>query len=184
MSLVDPPEEHGPDSAVSLSATSVVSPTSKPAVLKQRGMAEDSADGLFAIEVGVDDYAETAANDAPSVPRTFQSEANFQAQKAAYSAKIDNGNNYEELLNAVPALKAEQDAGGDAHVANGPAKAKLTKKDGQLLGYAVGEMYYDRRFADIIDLCERVQCRCVLDGKTEASLRKWILRCRERLNGT
>ncbi|KAK4496752.1 hypothetical protein PRZ48_012735 [Zasmidium cellare] len=123
-------------------------------------MAEDLANGLFAIEVDADDYAETAAGDTPSVDRTFQSEADFQAQKASYTAKIDNGNNLAEFLKAVPGLSEETNGTVSTH--NGEdAKIKLSKKDVQLLGYAVGEMYFDRRYDEIIDLCEKTKQRTV-----------------------
>lgn len=143
-------------------------------------MAEDLAEGLFAIAVDADVYAETAAGDAPSVPRTFQSEADFQAQKASYTAKIDNGNNYAEFLKALPALSSI--ANWTVSAENGDeAKVKLGKKDVQLLGYAVGEMYYDRRYGEVVELCKRVQARCDVDGKLRTSLERWIGRCTSRL---
>lgn len=143
-------------------------------------MAEDLANGLFAIEVDADDYAETAAGDTPSVPRTFQSEADFQAQKASYTAKVDTGNNYAEFLKAVPALSRATN--GFVSTGNGDdAKIKLGKKDVQLLGYAVGEMYYDRRYGEVVELCEKVQGRCEVDGKLKSTLKRWIVRCRGKM---
>ncbi|KAK4549739.1 hypothetical protein LTR36_005040 [Oleoguttula mirabilis] len=142
----------------------------------------DYADGLFAIEVDADDYAETAAGDVPVVPRTFQSEAAFRAQKAAYIAKGVDGNNYEQLLNAVPLLRPKTGPDGDtAQAANGGLAAKLSKKDLQLLGYTVGELYHDHEYAKVIELCVRVKNVCQLDERTMASLQKWIARCWERL---
>ncbi|TKA70390.1 hypothetical protein B0A55_05613 [Friedmanniomyces simplex] len=134
---------------------------------------------LLAIEVDADDYAETAAHDTPAVSRTFQSEADFQAQKDAYSARIDLGDNYQRLLEAVPFLKP--DSSSTDRDTSEASLIRLGKKDGQLLAYAVGELYYDKRFRDIIQLSERVRLVCETDDKTAESLRRWTRRCEERL---
>ncbi|RMZ29343.1 hypothetical protein D0859_06593 [Hortaea werneckii] len=159
-------------------------------------MAEpNDENALFAIEVDVDDYADTAAVDNPSassttttnqddattVSRTFQSASAFQAQKAAYRAKIDdpwgNGGLEAELIKAVPALSRtttrDPVAGGE--------KVKLSKKETQLLGYVVGELYFSRQFEGVVDLCERVLVGCELDAKTRAAVEKWIVRSKGRL---
>ncbi|KAI7258840.1 hypothetical protein KC343_g3589 [Hortaea werneckii] len=168
-------------------------------------MAEANDDNaLFAIEVDVDDYADTAAVDNPSasstttnqddavtVSRTFQSASAFQAQKAAYRAKIDWGNLEAELVTAVPALcrnpgptmvagdKGEgRDGEGGEHGKG--EKVKLSKKETQLLGYVVGELYFSRQFEGVVDLCQRVLVGCELDAKTRAGVEKWILRSKER----
>ena len=139
--------------------------------------------GLLAIDVDADDYAEAAAGDTPSVSRTYQSEADFQAVKAGYSAKIDGGNSYRGLIAAVPILADDKtkDAEEDG-VLNGNAGVRMSKKDVQLLGYAVGEMYFDRQYGRVIELCERVRGRCEVDGKTMESLERWERRCRERMS--
>ncbi|KAF7193525.1 hypothetical protein HII31_05100 [Pseudocercospora fuligena] len=142
-------------------------------------MADNEDDGLLGIEVDTDDYAETAAGDTPSVPRTFQSEADFQVQKASYTAKIDQGNIYAELIKTLPILEAGTSSANGTDTDR--AKAKLSKKDVQLIGYAVGEMYFDRKYQDIIDLCQRVEEKCETDKKLNQSLEKWMGRCRERL---
>ncbi|RMY85914.1 hypothetical protein D0861_06197 [Hortaea werneckii] len=164
-------------------------------------MAEANDDNaLFAIEVDVDDYAETAAADNPSSAspsaaptnhqndsttatmnsRTFQSASAFQAQKAAYRAKIDQGGLEAELVKAVPALKPCPSRDPVA-VAAGGEKVRLSKKESQLLGYAVGEMYFSRRFGEVVGLCERVLMGCELDVRTRAGVEKWMRRSRERL---
>lgn len=144
-------------------------------------MTTDTEDpGLLAIEVDADDYAETAAGDTPTVPRTYQSEGDFQTIKAGYSAKIDGvegRGTYEDLVAAVPVLGRGVD--GDA-VRNGTEKVKLGKKDVQLLGYAVGEMYFERRYEEVASLCEKVQGRCEVDAKTGEAMERWVGRCRER----
>ncbi|KAI6796289.1 hypothetical protein KC332_g16537 [Hortaea werneckii] len=163
-------------------------------------MAEANDDNaLFAIEVDVDDYAETAAADNPSSAspsaaptnqndsttatnsRTYQSASAFQAQKAAYRAKIDSpreglGSLEAELVNVVPALDPSRDP-----VAAAGEKVRLSKKESQLLGYAVGEMYFSRRFGELVGLCERVLMGCELDVRTRAGVEKWMRRSRERL---
>ncbi|KAK5138404.1 hypothetical protein LTR08_003465 [Meristemomyces frigidus] len=138
--------------------------------------------GLFAIEVDADDYGETAAADAPPVPRTFQSETKFQAVKDAYNAKIDVGNNYKQLLDLVPLLRLDQSPVDDGLAAESSSTpVKLGKRDCQLLGYAVGELYYDREYAKAVELCERVTSVCQMDAKTLGSLQKWAKRCELRL---
>ncbi|KAK0947222.1 hypothetical protein LTR29_001506 [Friedmanniomyces endolithicus] len=146
-------------------------------------MAEPAKE-FFVIEMDADDYAETAAHDAPPVSRTFQSETDFQAQKAIYSAKIDIGNNYERLLKAVPLLRPVDEAPSPPERdirPQGASPVRLGKKDLQLLGYAVGELYYDKRYRDIILLCERVRLVCEIDGRTAESLGRWTQRCEVRL---
>lgn len=147
-------------------------------------MAEHEDFGLLAIEVDADDYAETAAGDAPSVPRTYQSEADFQAIKATYLAKIDGDpsrSTYEELVKSVPVLNGNR-GGSESDGTNGQTeKVKLGKKDVQLLGYAVGELYFDRRYDEVVKLCERIKERCVVGAKMEQSLERWMGRCRERM---
>ena len=139
----------------------------------------DQDNSLFAIEVDADDYADAVAEDTPSVSRTYQSEKDFQDVKARYSAKIDGGNSYEDLIAAVPVL--DQTASGLADGRNTfNAKTKLSKKHIQLLGYAVGELYYDKEFKRAIEQCQRVRSSCEVDRKTEDSLERWIVRCEER----
>ena len=110
----------------------------------------DQDDGLLAIEVDADDYAETAAGDAPTVSRTYQSEEDFQIQKASYNAKLDGNNTYRDLISAVPVLdnRAGELQNGLGFT-DGESKVRLSKKDFQLLGYAVAELYYDKQYEKI-----------------------------------
>lgn len=147
-------------------------------------MADDNA--LFAIEVDADDYAGTAAGDTPAVSRTHQNESTFQTIKATYSAKIDGGTAHADLIAAVPALSEPGDVAehGDPSrnnlAANGEGlKVRLSKKDIQLLNYAVGELYYARHYEGVVRLCGRVREVCEVDGKTEESLGRWMRRCAE-----
>lgn len=143
----------------------------------------ETENGLLAIEVDADDYAETAAGDTPTVARTFQSEADFQAIKASYNAKMDGGNTYNDLIAALPILDTRStDSTETDDMTNGHSKVKLSKKDVQLLGYAVGEMYFDKEYMRIIKLCERVMVCCEVDGKTNESLKRWERKCWERIS--
>jgi hypothetical protein len=158
-------------------------------------MAEVDANGLFAIDVDTENYADVAAHDSSnsveSTSRTFQSEEAFLAQKASYSAKIDTGNHYAELIKRVPCLA--RPSSEDGHVTGDDAPPGLDKEDSEskkftlgkrdimLLGYAVGEMYYDGKFAEVVELCGRVERRCVVDGRLGESLGRWRARCEGRL---
>lgn len=142
---------------------------------------EDS--GLLSIEVDAEDYAETAAADTPAVPRTYQSEADFRAVQEAYSARIDGvpgTSALEDLARALPVLASGQAQGDSSQGDRVEERAKPTKKEVQLLGYAVGELYFDRRYQEVLELCERVVARCDLDTKTKDSIERWSRRCKER----
>lgn len=130
---------------------------------------------LFNIGVDADDYAEAATEDTPAVDRTYQSEADFLAVKAAYSARQDGGDFYSELMSAVPHL---------AHGADlGSTKPKLDKRVQLLLGYAVGELYYDGEFARAAELCDRVLETCDLDKRMVPGLERSRERARARIEG-
>ena len=130
---------------------------------------------LFDIGVDADDYAEAAAEDAPAVDRTFQSEADFLAVKAAYSARQDGGDLYSELIRAIPQL------GQDATIAD--PKPKLDKRVQMLLGYAIGELYYDGEFDRVVKLCDRILETCVVDKRVVPGLERSRERARGRIEG-
>lgn len=137
---------------------------------------------LWAVEVDPDAYAETAAGDLPSLPRTFQSEQDYQAVRASYMAKQEVGSSYADLLHAIPELRystAEKQI--HENDANERKKPKLGKKEQQLLGYAVGELYLSRQFAEITDLCRRFQSQFEIDAKFAASLDRWLRNCEHRM---
>ncbi|KAK4901869.1 hypothetical protein LTR27_001643 [Elasticomyces elasticus] len=140
---------------------------------------DDLSNELLSIEVDADDYADAAAQDAPAVSRTYQSEEAFR--KIAYTAINESGNNYERLLKAIPALDTQLEDPSTTNGHGAHVKHKLSKRDGQLLGYAVGQLYYDKRFQDIIQLCGRVKRACTIDSKTAESLQRWTQRCEQRM---
>lgn len=123
----------------------------------------EAENSLFAIDVDTDDYADAAAEDTPAVDRTFQSEADFAAVKASYTARQDGGDFYSELVQSLPCL-AE----------NGEGKGvKLNKPQQLLFGYAVGELYYDGEYGRIVDVCDRALERCELDSRLKPSVERW-----------
>jgi hypothetical protein len=130
---------------------------------------------LFDIGIDADDYAEAAAEDAPAVDRTHQSEADFLAIKAAYSARQDGGNYYAELLRAVPSLAHDHSAED--------TKQKLDKRVQMLLGYAVGELYYDGEFARIVELCDQVFANCLVEKRLAPGLERWREKASKRTQG-
>jgi len=148
---------------------------------------------LFDIEVDADDYADAAAEDNPAaVDRTHQSEADFLAVKANYTARQDGsrGDLYSELLQAVPLLAAassEESAadGVDGGAENGGdgKKVKLDKRSQLLLGYVVGELYYDGEFGEVERLCRRVERVCELDARVRPGVVRWRERAEGRLAG-
>lgn len=126
----------------------------------------------LSLDIDADNYAEAAAGDVPSVPRTYQSEKQFQAIKATYHAKHDAGNSYADLLKQLPIL------GESTQVDD---KIRLDKKQQLLLGYAAGELYYDKRYSELLKLCERLQTCCHLDTKLSSSVDRWISKCEGKL---
>jgi hypothetical protein len=141
--------------------------------------------GLFAINLDPD--ADPEADEVPNIPRTHQTEADFQAQKSSYSPQIDQGDLLTTLYRAVPVLDPD-----DTRTEKSPddttiSPVTLTKKEIQLLGYAVGELYWDGRYEDVVRLCARVEEKCVLVGvggeKVRGLVGRWRERCLGRLKG-
>jgi len=151
---------------------------------------------LFDIEVDADDYADAAAEDTPVVDRTHQSEADFLKVKENYQARQDGsrGALYSEFLEAVPSLAADAGApsskedvvGGDGDsggTENGDAakKVKLDKRSQLLLGYVVGELWYDGEFKEVERLCARLEEVCELDARVAPGVKRWRERAEGRL---
>jgi hypothetical protein len=161
----------------------------------------EAENSLFDIEVDADDYADAAAEDNPAaVDRTHQSEADFLSVKENYKARQDGcsrGSLYSELLEVVPCLAAgfssEDGGNGDGGDVNGgevngsddkKEKIKLDKRSQLLLGYVVGELYYDGDFAEVERLCCRVQRVCQLEPRVLGpGVERWRERAGARLRG-
>lgn len=136
-------------------------------------MAEAEAENsLFAIDV--DDSENSADEDAIIVDRTHQSEADFAAVKASYAARQDGGNLYAELVQSVPCL-ADEGEDGEAD------PVKLDKRQQLLLGYVVGELWYDGEIGRVREVCERVLERCAFDSRLRIAVERWRGRAVERL---
>jgi hypothetical protein len=135
---------------------------------------------LFDIEVDADDYADAAAEDTPVVDRTHQSEADFLKVKETYQARQDGsrGSLYSELLEAVPSLAVDAGipSGDDA-----TKKVKLDKRSQLLLGYVVGELWYDGKFKEVERLCTRLEEVCELDSRVAPGVKRWRERAEGRL---
>lgn len=143
-------------------------------------MSDEEDISLLAIDLGPDNYASTAATDTPTHnPRTHQTEAAFAQIKSSYIAKQDTSQAelYADLIRTAPALDPAREEVG----LQGEGRVKLNKREQQLLGYVVGELYWDREFERIVDLCDRVFGVCVVDKRLGLSLGKWRSRAMERL---
>lgn len=165
------------------SNTLFASPTDLSLYNDHRKIMAEPDNALFAIEVDTEDYAGAAAADTEPVSRTHQSQAQFAAVKASYQAKQDNGNHYAEMLRTVPLL-GSQVASNSSHSdcsSDLDQKSKLGKREQLLLGYTVGELYYDGEYATIVELCERVKQRFETDKKLAVNLEKWSRRAGEKM---
>lgn len=131
----------------------------------------EAENSLFAIDVDTDDYADAAADDTPVVDRTYQSEADFAAVKASYTARQDGGDFYSELIQSVPCLANGGEASG----------LKLDKRQQLLLGYVVGELYYDGDYGKTVDVCDRALERCALDSRLRPAVERWREKAKERM---
>lgn len=129
--------------------------------------------GDLSLDVDADHYAETAAGDIPAVSRTYQSREQFEVIKASYRAKHDDGNSYTDFIQQVPVFRSHDPQ----------ALIKLDKKQYMLLGYAAGELYYHKRYTELIVLCQAVRTRCSCDAKLKTSLERWITKCESKIHG-
>ncbi|KAJ9619632.1 hypothetical protein H2203_008413 [Taxawa tesnikishii (nom. ined.)] len=127
---------------------------------------------LLSIDVSSDDYATAAVEDAPAaVPRGHQTDEDFEATKAAYRARLENGDIHKELESSLP----KPDEPG--------AKPKLDKKQIQLVGQAIGELYYTKRYERMVEVLRWLEEGFTVDAKTEEMLGRWKRRAEERLRG-
>jgi len=141
-------------------------------------------DAGYDAEVDADDYAVATAQDTPP-SRGFQSDADFQAQKASYTAKFAHGDIYHTLPSQLPELvlpdiNNEVDSGGGRAT---PEKPKLTKKHNQLITAAAGELYWFRRYDDLIKMIDWIGQSFEADGKLSEALRRWEAMCRAKMDG-
>ncbi|KAL7810331.1 hypothetical protein V8C44DRAFT_332971 [Trichoderma aethiopicum] len=97
--------------------------------------------------------------------RTGQSEDEFQAVKNAYRAKVENGNIHETI--------------------NLPLAPDANKQHVQEVVHAAEELYFFRRYQDVIDLVSRVLAlegdKGGLDDESKQLLSMYQSRCRQKL---
>ncbi|EGR45085.1 uncharacterized protein TRIREDRAFT_68948 [Trichoderma reesei QM6a] len=100
--------------------------------------------------------------------RTGQSEDDFQAVKSTYRAKVENGNIHETI-----SLPLAPDA---------------NKQHVQEVIHAAEELYFFRRYRDVIDLVSRVLAlegdKGGLDDESKQLLSMYQSRCRQKLKQT
>ncbi|KAK4211427.1 hypothetical protein QBC37DRAFT_426928 [Rhypophila decipiens] len=143
-------------------------------------MAED-LNGLLNIGFGSDSEPEEAADPKTSssngvtsrADRNALSEADFQALKQSYQAKVENGDIYKTITLPLPQTTAK----------NGVAKPEA-----QEILHAVEELYFFRRYTEGLDFTQRVlgdehsSSSCPLDDETKSLLKYYGERCKQRIS--
>ncbi|KFY35011.1 hypothetical protein V494_06286 [Pseudogymnoascus sp. VKM F-4513 (FW-928)] len=117
-------------------------------------MAEDGDDGGFlAMDLGSSD-SESGAAPEVKVPRDFQSQEDYEAQKASWKPTVDDG----ELFKTI--------------------KLPLTnpsKPEFQAIIHAIEQLYFYDRFREASELAEKA-----LEGDLEGDYRKAVVKYHER----
>ncbi|KFY19962.1 hypothetical protein V493_07788 [Pseudogymnoascus sp. VKM F-4281 (FW-2241)] len=117
-------------------------------------MAEDGDDGGFlAMDLGSSD-SESGAAPEVKVPRDFQSQEDYEAQKASWKPTVDNG----ELGKTL-----------DLPL-NNPSKQQF-----QTIIHAIEQLYFYNRFREASELAEKA-----LEGDLEGDYRKAVASYHER----
>ncbi|KAE9377873.1 hypothetical protein N431DRAFT_399025 [Stipitochalara longipes BDJ] len=106
---------------------------------------EDEDGGLFNIEISSEDEA---ADESEKVPRDFQSEKDFQRQKAEWKPKIEVGELWKSLKLPV----------------DNPSKPQS-----QAILHAVEELYFFKRYEEALNIVE-----AALKGKLIVELQKTL----------
>ncbi|KAL9097348.1 MAG: hypothetical protein Q9165_000775 [Trypethelium subeluteriae] len=112
-------------------------------------------------------------------PRDYQSEADFQAVKASYRPKIENGELYKSL--SLPSSTTSSD-----EVKQKTRQEK--KRDLEALSAAVAELYFFKRYGEALEILHRVLGEGrqeygieIEEGKERERLERWREKCRSRL---
>ncbi|GAB7348171.1 hypothetical protein MBLNU459_g6181t1 [Dothideomycetes sp. NU459] len=152
-------------------------------------MSADGGDDILAIDVSTEDYASAAAadqevpEDVGMNPRTLQTEEDFQAQKASYSAKIDAGNIYTHLQTFDPPFpppSTTTTAPAPSSSVDAP-RSSLDKKQFQLVAAAVAELYFRRDYARVVAIADWAEASFALDPKPRALVLKWRERAVDKM---
>ncbi|KAI4721208.1 hypothetical protein E4T48_02570 [Aureobasidium sp. EXF-10727] len=171
------------------------------------------ADPFLALDVSSDDYATTAAHDqqagadatlaaveaeddsdaerekagAARAARTRYTEDDFLAQKASYTARIDEGSIWKQLLEFEPCFRPSgaflsamgagsvdaKTPGSTSDGLSGAGKTKLDKKHHQTIQAAVSELYFLEKFAAVQEVITWAKDNFEKDKKWDAQVKKW-----------
>ncbi|KAG9562331.1 hypothetical protein KCU71_g7524, partial [Aureobasidium melanogenum] len=170
-------------------------------------------DPFLALDVSSDDYATTAARDqqagadatvaaveaeddsdaerekagAARAARTRYTEDDFLAQKASYTARIDEGSIWRQLLTFEPpfcpseAFVSAVDAGSldmspssfSTNATSGAGKTKLDKKHHQTIQAAVSELYFLEKYPAVKEIITWAKDNFEKDKKWDVQVAKW-----------
>ncbi|GJN67974.1 hypothetical protein VFPFJ_04554 [Purpureocillium lilacinum] len=123
-------------------------------------MEDDDSGGILDIELSdTEDVTEKQAN------RTGQSEAEFQAVKADYKAKVENGDIFKTISLPLP-----------------PGAGKMAL---QQVVHAIEELYYFRRYQEALDFIKTLHddgSRRAFDQDTRNLVDTYEARCYRKLN--
>jgi hypothetical protein len=144
---------------------------------------EDENGGLFNIEVSSEDEAETEPE---KVPRDFQSEEDFQRQRAAWKPKIEVGEvricPFFWLLCLFWANKAENPVQQLWKTLKLPID-KPSKPESQTILHAIEELYFFKRYEEALKIVQEA-----LNGELISEFRKTLedykARCQNKLQKT
>ncbi|TVY34071.1 hypothetical protein LOCC1_G007340, partial [Lachnellula occidentalis] len=125
---------------------------------QSRTMEDDDEDGgLFNIQVSSEDES---ANESVKVPRDFQSEEDFQRQRAAWRPKIETGELWKTLQLPID---------------------NPSKPESQTILHAIEELYFFRKYEEAGQVIAKV-----LNGQLDAGFRKVVVayekRCETRIS--
>ncbi|KAI5860281.1 hypothetical protein GGS23DRAFT_243353 [Durotheca rogersii] len=136
-------------------------------------MDPDSSDLLAMQLSSSSSSSDTDAGGSARDERTAQSEAEFQAVRRAYRAKVENGEIHRTALSPLSSRSP-----------------RVPKPAAQALLHAVEELYFFRRYAAAAQFARAALAaaergddghrEAALDGDTRAALRYYEVRCRER----
>ncbi|KAL3963322.1 hypothetical protein ACCO45_000326 [Purpureocillium lilacinum] len=123
-------------------------------------MEDDDSGGILDIELSdTEDVTEKQAN------RTGQSEVEFQAVKADYKAKVENGDIFKTISLPLP-----------------PGAGKMAL---QQVVHAIEELYYFRRYQEALDFIKTLHddgSRRAFDPDTRNLVDTYEARCYRKLN--
>lgn len=141
------------------------------------------------LAVDPDAYAETAENDDadvdpalrdPTLARTYQSEEAFAAQRDGYVARVDDGGHWEVLGRRVSELQRRPDQ-RQGQIDGEAGTVVLSKPDRQLLAAVAAELYFEKDWEGLVELCGMVRGVCSGDKKSLEGLDTWEEKARGKL---